>query len=124
MPITIGDYTARNIVANGDPPRGVPVTIKSGVTYLAGQLLARKTSDGLYEAHDNDGSGGLEVCSGVLAQNVDTTDANGGAQPAVMYVSDGHLVASLIVSKDADALAAALVDLKARILPGRDIFIF
>lgn len=123
MSWTVGDYSNKDIVANGQTPVAIPVTIKAGVQYVAGQALARKTSDGLYEAHDNDGSGGLEVCSGYLAKNVDTTTANGGQASAEMYVSKGMLVLSQLVHKDADAKAAAIVDLKAREIPGRDILI-
>ena len=47
--------------------------------YVAGQILARKTSDGLFYKYDNAGAGGLEIASAILFEPIDATEFPGGA---------------------------------------------
>lgn len=86
-------YTPKNIVYAGQEPVSIPVTIKTGVQYQPGQVLAYNTSTGLYEAYVNGGSNGLGTPLGVLPNFVDTTSANGGGvQETKMYVARGILL--------------------------------
>lgn len=81
-------FTPKEIIySRKDLAQTVPVTIKAGVTYDVGQVIARKTSTGLYEAYDPAGGGGVEQASGILAVAVDTSSAGlNEATVARMYL--------------------------------------
>lgn len=119
MPVTTS-YTPTEILAFGPKPCALPVTIKSNVSLPKGQVIARLTATGLYEAYNNAGSGGVEVASGILAEAVDTTSAGTNrATEAAMYVG-GNFVESRLTGLDSNAIT----DLNGRSVPGRDLFIF
>ena len=66
MPVTT-TYTPKEIIAYGQEPVSVPVTIISGVTLAAGTVLGKVTASGLYNAYDNTATNGLEQALGVLS---------------------------------------------------------
>jgi hypothetical protein len=83
--------------------KGVTIAPNQGVL-AAGTVLARKTSDKMYYAYNNAGSGGVEVAKGVLRRAVDTGTSGGTAQLGNLVIS-GILKYSLVVGSDSGALA-------------------
>lgn len=82
------------------------VTLAGGQGVLpAGTLLAQKTSDKLYYAYNNAGTGGIDTARGVLRKDADTTS---GPQQANIVIQ-GILKLSTLHGVD----AAALTDLGA-----------
>lgn len=81
--------------------------------YVAGQVIARETSTGLFKKYDGGGSGGLEVAAGVLAHKC--TPASGGTETAQCIVA-GYLYEAKLTGLD----AGAKTDLAARTITGAD----
>lgn len=80
------------------------VTLGGGQGVLpAGTLLARKTSDKKYYVYNNSGSGGLDVCRGVLRRGADT-GAAGSPDQLGNIVIQGILKLDQLSGVDSGAL--------------------
>lgn len=114
-------YTTKEIEAGVNMPcPTIPVTIASGLDLAKGTVLGRITASGLYGAYNDGNSDGTEVASGVLASAVNSS-STGQNRPvdSPMHIG-GAFYEDQLVGVD----AAAIVDLKARSVPGRNLFIF
>lgn len=88
---------------------GVRLKYDSG-GYLAGTVLARKTSTGIYEKYNDSASGGVEVAKGILLDELPADEmlAASGGLGRLLY--GGDVFKSALTGLD----AAAETDLKAR----------
>jgi hypothetical protein len=91
--------------------KGVTLAPGQGILPL-GQAMAQRTADKLWVKYNDGGSGGANVCRGILRRGVDT-GADSSSDARVYQgnvVISGILKLELVVGSD----AAALVDLNAR----------
>lgn len=96
------------------------MTIKAGQgKILAGQAMARETATKKFVKYNDGGSGGAEICRGVLRDTVDS-GAVGDPEYLGNIVLAGMLRNSKLVGMDANGAA----DLNARIDTVLDIFQF
>ncbi len=103
----------------GFTQKGVTLAPGQGVL-AAGTLLAQKTSDKLYYAYNNSGTGGLDTARGVLRRPADTGTSNTGPAQQGNLVIQGILKLNQLVGVD----AAALTDLGATVDTVRGTFKF
>lgn len=79
--------------------------------YVAGRVLARNSTSGLYQNYDNVGSSGLDTAVGVLFESHDVTEfASSGDTLAARMIISGDVFKDKLLGLD----SAAETDLKAR----------
>lgn len=84
--VSESNFDPNGLVVNGPPIFGEAVTIVSGQTLLAGDLLGQITSGGKYKKSLTASNDGSEVPSAILAEDC---DASGGDKTAWVYYCGG-----------------------------------
>lgn len=98
--------------ANGTLSRDT-VTIVSGQTLAAGQVVGKVTASGKYAAFDNDTNTGVETAAGILYEAV---DASGGDKTGVIISRFAEVNGNLLTwgaDNDAGDITAGTAELAA-----------
>ena len=93
---TEGRHTAEHILAEGVNARK-RVTLLSGETVVAGQVLGVVTASGKYKVFDQDAADGSENAAGISYANYDATD---GDMDIVVNIRDTRAIADAFTWPD------------------------
>jgi hypothetical protein len=108
FPVTT-TFTPAEFCYNQEGAERIPIMVASGQTLVAGTVMGQVTTGKLWKPYASGNSDGTQTPWGILAENVDTSTAGNGANPAEasMYIKGKFILANLVSpGVDASALTA------------------